>query len=67
MRPGGVIAIDNVLWSGKVVDETVNDQDTTALRALNEKIGQDPRVAASLLTVRDGVMLALKKKVTSSV
>ena len=61
VRPGGVIAIDNVLWSGKVVDDTVSDGDTTALRALNEKIGQDRRVVACLLTVRDGIMLAWKK------
>jgi caffeoyl-CoA O-methyltransferase len=58
VRPGGVIAIDNVLWSGRVADPSVNDEDTTAIRALNEKVAADQRVDHVLLPIRDGVTLA---------
>ena len=61
VRPGGLILIDNVLWSGKVADPEVRDQDTVAIRELNAKIATDPRVEACLLTVGDGVMMARKK------
>jgi predicted O-methyltransferase YrrM len=61
VRPGGMILIDNVLWSGKVADPDVQDQDTVAIRTLNAKIATDPRVEACLLTVGDGVMLTRKK------
>jgi Predicted O-methyltransferase len=60
VRPGGLILIDNVLWSGKVADPQVRDQDTVAIRELNAKIAADPRVEACLLTVGDGVMMARK-------
>jgi len=62
LRPGGVIAIDNVLWSGKVADPAVTDADTAALRALNAKIRDDRRVDAVVLSVGDGVSLARKKR-----
>ena len=58
VRPGGIIAIDNVLWSGKVADPAVKDADTAALRALNLKIRDDQRVDAVVLTVGDGLTLA---------
>jgi predicted O-methyltransferase YrrM len=61
LRPGGVIAIDNVLWSGKVADPAVHDADTEALRAINLKVRDDPRVDAVVLSVGDGVTLARKK------
>jgi len=61
VRPNGLIAIDNVLWSGKVADPAVHDDSTDALRALNEKICRDTRVEASLLTIGDGVMLVRVK------
>lgn len=61
LRPGGVIALDNMLWSGAVVKPEITDDDTVAIRALNTKISADTRVDASLLTVGDGVMLARKK------
>ncbi|HZX42496.1 MAG TPA: class I SAM-dependent methyltransferase [Myxococcaceae bacterium] len=61
IRPGGLIAIDNVLWSGKVADSAVTDADTTALRALNLKIRDDARVDAVVLTVGDGLTLARKR------
>ncbi len=61
VRQGGLIALDNMLWSGKVADLKVHDPDTDALRALNAKIRDDARVDACLLTVGDGVMLARKR------
>ena len=61
IRPGGVIALDNMLWSGAVADPSVNDPDTAALRALNVKIQADERVDMALTTIADGVMLACKR------
>ncbi len=61
IRPGGLIVLDNMLWSGAVADPAAVDESTMALKALNEKISRDPRVNFSLLTVGDGLMLARKK------
>ena len=61
LRPGGLIAIDNVLWSGDVVDERINDIDTESIRSLNKKIYIDKRVEISILPIGDGLTLALKK------
>lgn len=61
LRSGGLIAIDNVLWHGKVIDPSVTDADTTAIRRLNEKLHGDNRVDLSMLPVGDGVTLARKK------
>ena len=61
LRVGGVIALDNMLWSGAVADPKITDADTSALRALNEKIHQDSRVDMALATIGDGVMLACKR------
>ena len=61
IRPGGLIVLDNMLWNGAVADPTVQDETTKTLRKLNEKISQDKRVDACLLTVGDGLMLARKK------
>jgi len=61
LRPGGLIAIDNVLWGGDVADPSETDADTVALRNLNEKIGRDERVDASLLTIGDGLTIARKR------
>ena len=61
VRAGGLIALDNMLWSGRVADPEFHDADTDALRALNAKIRDDARVDACLLTVGDGVMLAQKR------
>lgn len=60
LKPGGLLLIDNVLWGGRVADESVVDADTVAIRALNRKIHADSRVAISLLPVADGLTLALK-------
>ncbi len=61
LRPGGVIALDNMLWSGAVADPSITDADTSALRALNAKIQADERVDMALATIADGVMLARKR------
>jgi caffeoyl-CoA O-methyltransferase len=61
MRPGGIIAIDNVLWDGAVADPAKQDDDTRAIRALNEKLKADSRVSLSLLPIGDGLTLARKR------
>ncbi len=61
LRVGGLIAIDNTLWHGKVIDETAQDDDTVAIRALNAKVHADERVTSSLVPIGDGVMLARKR------
>ena len=60
LRKGGLIALDNTLWYGKVADESVQDVDTVAIRALNKKLQQDERVMMNQLTVGDGLTLAMK-------
>jgi caffeoyl-CoA O-methyltransferase len=60
VRRGGLIAIDNTLWSGKVADPAVTEGDTVAIRAFNDALHADKRVALSLLPVGDGLTLALK-------
>jgi caffeoyl-CoA O-methyltransferase len=59
LRPGGLLAVDNVLWSGRVLDP--RDEETRAIHELNERARTDPRVEHVLLTVRDGVLLARKR------
>jgi predicted O-methyltransferase YrrM len=61
LRPGGLIVLDNMLWSGKVADASDRSEDTVAIRALNEKIHGDDRVDIAFVTVADGIMLARKK------
>jgi predicted O-methyltransferase YrrM len=61
LRPGGLIAVDNVLWDGKVIDPKVNDADTRAIRAFNESLHHDERVWLCMLPIRDGLTLACKK------
>ncbi len=60
LRPGGLILVDNVLWGGRVLDSTVDDSGTRAIRALNETIHRDTRVGMSMLPVGDGLTLAVK-------
>lgn len=60
VRPGGVVALDNVLWRGEVADPANRNRQTLALRALNEKIHVDLRVTALILPVGDGLTLARK-------
>lgn len=60
-RPGGLIAIDNVLWKGRVADPDNNDADTESIRLLNEKLREDNRVTLSVLPISDGLTLARKR------
>ena len=59
VRKGGVIAIDNVLWGGSVIDSEKNDEDTKAIRKLNEFIANDKRVSLSMVPIGDGLTLAV--------
>jgi len=61
VRPGGLIAIDNVLWSGRAADPLDQDQSTQAIRAFNEKLHDDERITLSLVPIADGLTLALKR------
>ena len=61
VRADGLLAIDNVLWNGKVIDPSAQDEDTSAIRALNAKIAKDERVTVSLLPIGDGLTLARKR------
>jgi predicted O-methyltransferase YrrM len=61
LRPGGLLAVDNVLWGGSVADPADTDADTQAIRALNAKAGADPRVTLSLVTIGDGLLLVRKR------
>ena len=61
LRPGGLIAVDNTLWSGRVADSTEQDADTVALRKFNDLVHRDERVDVSLLPLGDGVTLLRKK------
>lgn len=62
VRPGGLIAIDHVLWGGKVADSQLQNSSTLAIRALNQKLHHDERVTLSLVPIADGLTLALKRK-----
>ena len=61
LRPGGLIIVDNTLWSGKVADPEVSDADTSAIRHFNEMLHSDDRVDVSLVPVGDGLTLARKR------
>ena len=61
VRPGGLILVDNVLWSGKVLETDIQDKDTRAINQFNFMISSDPRVEKLILPVRDGVFMVLKK------
>ncbi len=61
LRPGGLIAVDNVLWYARVIDPASQDVDTVALRAFNQKLAGDDRVWLVMLPIGDGLTLAVKK------
>jgi caffeoyl-CoA O-methyltransferase len=61
LAPNGVIAVDNVLWSGRVLDPDQGDADTVAIRAFNDHVAADSRVEVVMLTVRDGVSLIRRR------
>ncbi|MDB9496116.1 class I SAM-dependent methyltransferase [Spirulina major CS-329] len=61
LRPGGLMAIDNVLWSGRVADPAVQDHRTIAIREFNTQLHQDDRISLSLVPIADGLTLARKR------
>ncbi len=61
LRKGGLLIADNVLWSGKVLDEKENDEDTKALKEFNEKLKSEDSLEKIMIPLRDGVYLGLKK------
>ena len=61
LRPGGLVAVDNVLWNGRVIDPSDDTVDTKAIRAFNAGLKDDDRVTVSLLSVADGLTLARKR------
>lgn len=61
LRPGGLLMVDNVLWSGAVADNEVQDETTRLLRAFNQRLHEDARVTLSVLPLADGVTLARKR------
>jgi len=61
LRPGGLLVVDNVLWSGRVADPGDEDEDTRALRAFNARLREDERIWLSMLPLADGLTLALKR------
>jgi caffeoyl-CoA O-methyltransferase len=61
LRPGGLIAVDNALWGGKVADESAQEESTRAIRALDIKACADPRVSAALVPIGDGLLLVRKR------
>lgn len=61
LKKGGLIAVDNVLWSGKVADRDIQDKQTQAIRDFNNQIYQDDRVIITLIPIADGLTLAIKK------
>ena len=62
LAPDGVILVDNVLWSGRVLDPTITDPDTAAIKAFNDQVLADDRVEVVMLTVRDGVSLIRRRR-----
>ena len=61
LRPGGLVLLDNVLWSGNVVDDADQSENTVAIRAVNDHVAADDRVEAVMLPIADGLTIARKK------
>jgi caffeoyl-CoA O-methyltransferase len=61
LRPGGLLAIDNVLWGGSVADPSNTSPSSRAIRTLNERLRTDERVSISLVPIGDGLFLARKR------
>ena len=61
LKKGGALLVDNVLWSGKIYDESITDESTMALRQLNDFIHKDERVELVILPLGDGVTIVRKK------
>ncbi len=61
LRPGGLLMLDNVLWGGSVIDPSADDEDTVAIRRVNEAMAADDRFDISLVPIGDGLTLAVKR------
>ena len=61
LRPGGVVLLDNVLWGGTVVDAADTEDDTVAIRAVNDHVAADPRVEVVMLPIADGLTIARRR------
>ena len=61
LRPGGLLLVDNVLWSGRVLDPAADDENTRALREFNDWLVTDPRVESTILPLADGLTLAVRR------
>ncbi|MBK5287384.1 MAG: class I SAM-dependent methyltransferase [Acidimicrobiia bacterium] len=61
LRPGGLILVDNVLWSGEVINDATTDENTRALRDFNDLVAQDQRVSVVMLPLGDGLSLIRKR------
>lgn len=61
VRPGGCVAVDNVLWYGKVINQAIQDNSTNTIRSVNLTLSQDSRVDVSMLAIGDGLFLAMKR------
>jgi caffeoyl-CoA O-methyltransferase len=61
LRKGGLVAVDNVLWGGRVIDPSNDESDTQAIRQFNQRMAGDTRVDISMLPIGDGLTLAVKK------
>ncbi|MEP7224758.1 MAG: O-methyltransferase [Actinomycetota bacterium] len=62
LADNGLVIADNVLWSGRVVEDGEDDESTLAIKEFNEHVRNDPRVVSVMLTVRDGMTLVQKKR-----
>ena len=62
LAEGGLMAVDNTLWSGRVLDDTDDSEATRAIKAINERIASDERVTSVMLTIRDGVTLIRRNR-----
>lgn len=60
LRPGGLIAIDNVFWDGRVADPNAGDEETASIRDLNKKLHSDDRIHLSMIPIADGLTLVQK-------
>ncbi len=60
LRPGGLVLVDNVLWSGKVIEAEMQDKDTVAIRSFNDYLKNDDRITLSMIPLADGLTLAVK-------
>lgn len=61
LRSGGLLMFDNVLWGGSVADDSDNEPDTQAIRALNDRLHHDPAISLSMVPIGDGLTLARKR------